>query len=187
MTQKKKLYKGVSCAVWGCLFLHVDITVGTINLTPEFAAYLLFLVSISCLQEEVRDFVLLRPLGILLAAWTFLQSASVSLGIEFTSQWQAIPLIMKVVKLYFDFQLITDFAILAAQYQPTKSNIAHRLRRWRNVQTVLETVLSISILGWSSKAVWEYWHFIPVLLGVVTSLSLMAALIDLKGVFDEDA
>ena len=69
MTDRKTLYRGASHAAWGYFFLYLDINLGTLNILPDWAAYLLFLSAIGKLQGERRDLALLRPLGILLALW----------------------------------------------------------------------------------------------------------------------
>ena len=69
MTDRETLYRGASHAAWGYFFLYIDINLGTLNILPDWAAYLLFLSAIRKLQGERRDLALLRPLGILLAVW----------------------------------------------------------------------------------------------------------------------
>ena len=63
------LYRGVSHAAWGYLFLYLDVNLGTVSILPAFVGYLLFWSAISALEGEVRDLSLLRPLCALLGAW----------------------------------------------------------------------------------------------------------------------
>ena len=36
MTDRSSLYKGLSCAAWGYLFLCLDINLGTVSILPGF-------------------------------------------------------------------------------------------------------------------------------------------------------
>ena len=49
------LYRGVSHAAWGYLFLYLDVNLGTVSILPAFVGYLLFWSAISALEGEVRD------------------------------------------------------------------------------------------------------------------------------------
>lgn len=55
------LYRGVSHAAWGYLFLYLDVNLGTVSILPAFVGYLLFWSAISALEGEVRDLSLSRP------------------------------------------------------------------------------------------------------------------------------
>ena len=80
MTDRETLYTGAGRAAWGYFFLYLDINLGSLNILPDWGAYLLFLSAIRLLAGERRDLSLLRPLGILLAAWNGADWALTLLG-----------------------------------------------------------------------------------------------------------
>ncbi len=181
MNEKTRLYTGVSRAAWGCVFLYFSINIGPVDLLPQFAAYLLFVSSIQLLQQENRDFGLLKPLGILLGAWNLLSWGFECLGLSLRTHMAALPLIENVISIYFSFQLFTNLATLADKYQYTEDILARRIRKWRTVQTVLATVLVLPLDRWTGDSEWGY--RIEILLTVVsavTCIALMSALFVLR-------
>ena len=67
---RESLYRALSNGAWGYLFLNFDLNVGTVSVTPRFVGWLLFVAAIRDLSPERRDLALLRPLALLLAAWS---------------------------------------------------------------------------------------------------------------------
>lgn len=182
MTQRQTLYAGVSWAVWGYFFLYFHIRLGNLNLLPEFAAYWFFLSAIRLLEGERRDLSLLRPLGMLLAAWNGLIWVAELLGVDV--QFPVVEIVMSVVQMYFHFQMMTDFAALAQRYQSSGQELDQRLLRWRTLQTLLLT--AATVLLYLRERLSEEWNLVMVLLSaayVLAGICLMAALFSLRRCF----
>lgn len=145
-TNRDKLYDGVSHAAWSYFFLYLDINLGAINVLPDFACYLLLWSAISCLEGEERDLSLLRPLCVLLGVWAGADWVFTLLGGTLDGQFLPVDLLISVAGIYFHFQLFTDFARLAARYQPEGLGLDRRLLRLRTIHTLILTAFSIQ--GW---------------------------------------
>ena len=188
MTDRKTLYRGASHAAWGYFFLYLDINLGTLNILPDWAAYLLFLSAIGKLQGERRDLALLRPLGILLALWNGADWGLALFGGSVTDRLPPVDLVISVVQLYFHFQFLTDCAGLAAAYQSPGKGVDARLLRWRTLQTVLLTAaicLTYLPLDWEGAGAVALTLLAVVC--VIAGLCIMAALFALRRLFREDA
>lgn len=188
MTDRETLYRGASHAAWGYFFLYLDINLGTLNILPDWAAYLLFLSAIGKLQGERRDLALLRPLGILLAVWNGADWLAVLGGGSVTGHLPPVDLVISVVQLYFHFQFLTDCAGLAAAYQSPGKGVDARLLRWRTLQTVLLTAavcLTYLPLDWEGAGAVALTLLAVVC--VIAGLCIMAALFALRRLFREDA
>lgn len=184
MTDRETLYKGVSCAAWGYLFLYLDINLGTVSILPRFVGWLLFLSAVKHLSSQRRDLALLRPLGILLAVWNGADWLASWAGTTLDGRFPALDLIVGAASLYFHFQFLTDCAALAAQYQPPDGELDRRLLRWRTVQTLLITAVTllscpVEFFG----GIWEYAAILLAVAGVFVALCLMAALFSLRKLF----
>ena len=186
MTDRETLYSGLSNAAWGYFFLHVNVALGTINILPAFVGYLLLLSAIKKLSGERRDLALLRPLGVLLAAWNLADWLFACLGGELTGWFVPLDLLAAVARLYFHFQFLTDMAALAEAYQPEDVLIAQRLRKYRTAYIVLCTATSIFLhLPIGNEDVWTYvaLGLLVVMLAVV--LLIMGELFALRRLFRE--
>lgn len=184
MTDHQTLYTGVSRAAWGYFFLYFNINLGRVSILPSFVAFLLFLSSISLLKEERRDLVLLRPFGILLAVWHCAEWSLSWVGGTLDGRFEILGLLIGLASLYFHFQLFTDFAALAAKYQQPDDNLDRRLLRWRTIQTVLLTVMTLMAYPaqWFSDW-WDYVVMAMVVVYLIAGLCLMMALFALRKLF----
>lgn len=146
MTDRSSLYKGLSCAAWGYLFLNLDFNLGNVSILPRFAGWLLFLRAIDELEEERRDLALLRPLGVLLALWTGADWLASWAGRDVDGHLPPLDLVVAVAQLYFLFQFLTDMAALARAYcrEPEAADLSRRILRCRTVQTVLVTAIALA-------------------------------------------
>ncbi len=142
MTDRKTLYDGASYAAWGYLLYYFDINLGTVSILPRFVGFLLLLDAAKAWKEERRDLGLLRPLGLLLAAWY---------GADWLLSWRGgtvggkslfLELLVSAANLYFHFQFLTDAAALAAKYQPPEGTLDRDILRLRTAQTVLITAIA---------------------------------------------
>lgn len=142
----ERLYRGVSHAAWAYFFLYFDINLGSLNILPDFVCYLLLWSAIGCLEEEERDLALLRPLCVLLGVWAGADWVLTLLGGTLDARFLPMDLLISVAAIYFHFQLFTDFARLAARYQPQGEELDGRLLRLRTVHTLLLT--AVAVLGY---------------------------------------
>ena len=129
MTDRENLYQAFSHAAWGYFFLTVDFNLGTVSISPKFVGYLLFLSAIGKLKEERRDLVLLRPLCILLGAWSFLNWGASWLGGKIDGRVIFLDLLVAAAGLYFQYQFLTDLAVLAETCQAEEDRLDVRLLR----------------------------------------------------------
>lgn len=142
----EKLYRGVSHAAWAYFFLYFNVNLGSLNILPDFVCYLLLWSAIGCLEEEERDLALLRPLCVLLGVWSGADWVLTLLGGTLDGRFLPMDLLISVAAIYFHFQLFTDFAHLAARYQPQGEELDGRLLRLRTVHTLLLT--AVAVLGY---------------------------------------
>ena len=138
MEQQATIQQAVKKVAWGYVLLHLSFNFNTIDVLPDWLAYILFLRSLPVLQETERTFSLLRPLAVLLALWQgFLWTLS-CFGLQL--DLQIMSLAASVVSLYFHFQLITDLALLAHRYHCMEER---KLLHLRTVRTILYTILTL--------------------------------------------
>lgn len=187
MTHRQTMYDALSKAAWAYFFLYFDINLGSVSILPSFAGFLLFLSAIQQLKEEQRDLELLRPLGILLAAWHFGNWLASWLGTTLDGRFPVVELIISLASVYFHFQLITDCAALAGKYQQPDQDIDKRLLKWRTRQTVLLTAMALAIYPLEYLPRWQEPVLIAMALaGFVTSLCIMFTLFDVRRIFRAD-
>lgn len=186
MTDRETLYKGTSYAAWGYLFLYLDINLGTVSILPRFVGYILFFLAIERLSAQRRDLSLLRPLCILLIVWNIADWLASWAGADLDGRFPALDLIVGAASLYFQFQFLTDCAALAAEYQQPDRELDRRLLRWRTVQTLLIT--AVTLLRYPAEFFGDVWGYAAMALaaaGVFVALCLMAALFALRKLFRE--
>ncbi len=146
MTSLDRLCRGISRAAWGFLFLYLDININEVSITPAFLGYILIVLALADLKEEVPELGLLRTLGIILAVLEFFNWVTKSFGMEFGVSLDVIDVLSSVVSLYFNFQFLTNIATIASKYLTESSGIPAKLILYRNIQVVTvaaETVLSM--------------------------------------------
>lgn len=125
---------------WGYVLLHVNFHLGTLNLLPNWLGYVLILSALPILWECRPSALLLRPLGILLAAWEGLLWGAALFGLPFEST--VLSLIAAAVSLYFHFQLLTDLAGLAERFGCPERR---KILRLRTVKTLLTSAFSLPV------------------------------------------
>lgn len=185
-TDRETLYRGASHAAWGYFFLYLDINLGSLNILPDWAAYALFLSAVGKLQGERRDLALLRPLGLLLAVWNGADWFFTLFGGSVSGHLPPLDLVIGVIQMYFHFQLLTDCAALAADWEAAGETVDRRILRWRTIQTVIQTgVMCLSYL----PAEWETAVMTTmtamVLVYLAAGLGTMLALFALRRLFRE--
>lgn len=181
MTDHHKLYTGISRVAWGYFFLYIDININAVSLLPSFVGYLLFLSAVNHLKEEERELSLLRTLGIILALWHGASWLAGWFSFDLGGVWQFADILVSLVNLYFHFQLLTNLASIAAKYQPEGYNLDSKLLRYRTIQTVILT--AITVISHLHPWLMEIWIFISVIMAIVyviIGICLMKALFDLR-------
>ena len=181
MTDYRKLYDGISKAAWGYFFIYFNININTVSILPSFVGYLLFLSAINYLKDEERELGLLHTLGVILALWHGAEWVMSWLGVSLDGAWQFIYIIISLVNLYFHFQLLTNLASIATKYQPEGYEQDAKLLRYRTLQTVMLTAITIvtELHPWLSDA-WIYISIVMLIVYLIAGICLMKALFDLR-------
>ena len=138
--EREKLAEAVKSIAWGYVLLHVNINLGSLNILPNWAGYVMMLGAIAVLGEVVPSALLLRPLGQLLATWEGICWGLTLLGSSFDST--ILSVIATVASLYFHFQLLTNLSELAEQFGCPETQ---KILRSRTVRSLLITVLALPI------------------------------------------
>ncbi len=185
---RESLYRALSNGAWGYLFLNFDLNIGTVSVTPRFVGWLLFVAAIRDLSPERRDLALLRPLALLLAAWS---------GADWLLSWVHgsvgghilfLDLLMAAAAIYFHFQFLTDLAALAQLRQPEGGSLDRRLRRRRTVYILLTTGVSV-LMHLSGERYAGFQGYAALGLSaaaLITALCIMAGVFELRGLFREE-
>ena len=185
---RESLYRALSNGAWGYLFLNFDLNVGTVSVTPRFVGWLLFVAAIRDLSPERRDLALLRPLALLLAAWS---------GADWLLSWVPgsvgghilfLDLLVAAAAIYFHFQFLTDLAALAQLRQPEGGSLDRRLRRRRTVYILLTTGVSV-LMHLSGERYAGFQGYAALGLSaaaLITALCIMAGVFELRGLFREE-
>lgn len=182
MTDYQKLYDGISKAAWGYFFIYFDINIATVSILPSFIGYLLFLTAINYLKDEERELSLLHILGIIMAVWHGAKWLASWFIFDIDGIWQFIDIIISLVNLYFHFQLLTNFASIAAKHQPDGYELDAKLLRYRTLQTVMLTAIMIvtHLFIWLDE-IWVYSISVLMLIVyLIAGICLMKVLFDLR-------
>lgn len=143
MTDKDKLIHGFDRVAWGYFFLYFDINFGTVSGLPDFVGFILFLSAIKLLHAEERELILLKPLGIFLLIWEATDWIMSFWGGDLDELSIFFHLLFTLANLYFQFQLITNLASIASQYQPIEANYDAKLLTCRSMQTIIITGIAV--------------------------------------------
>ena len=180
MKQTDTIKKGITAAAFGCLLQHLQFTINSIDLLPNFLAYLLYLLAIHHLKEENREFGLLVPLGTLLVGWNLAQWLLKLFGILMEGKLPVLETMFAAVNLYFCFQFCTDIAQLAKRYQSEEQHLDQSICRCRTILTVTSTIFALP-LGLLFREDWAPWILTPVLLaGLGAAVTLTVRLFSLR-------
>lgn len=189
MTDRSTLYRGLSHAAWGWLFLILDFNLGNVSVLPRFVGWLLFLSAIEALKEARRDLALLRPLAAALALWNAGDWLLSWGGGDLDGRLPPLDLLVAVMGIYFHFQFLTDLAAIAeTAREPDGPHLARELRRLRSVETVLVTALSFT--GYLPRALEGFGNGLTLVLGVIYALAgmwLMLSFFSLRKLYEPAA
>ena len=114
--------------------LCLDINLGSINILPDWLGYGMILSALEALSEEEPSAALLRPLGYTLIGWSLAEWCAKLIG--HTINGYGVVYLVVVVQLYFQFQLLTNMAAIAAKYV---SQFEQKILRLRTVMTLMVT------------------------------------------------
>lgn len=187
MTDREKLWSGVSNAAWGYFFLNFNINLGTLNILPAFVGWFLFQTAIEKLSGERQELKLLRPLCGLLALWNLADWVLTIFG-GGVGGLQIINLLAAVSGLYFHFQFLTDLSALADTYQKEGGDLDYRLQRRRTVYVVLTTAADL-LICLPLERMWAGWTWLTYgagLLCLVEAVIIMFNLFELRKCFDAE-
>ena len=141
MTDRARLSAAIQKTAWGYILMHVHFNLGTLDILPDWAGYVLILQALPVLAEQVPSAKLLRPLGVVLALWNGVQWLLDLLGAQ--TDLGGWTVIVTVLGLYFHFQLLTDLASLSEAFGCPETR---RILRLRTVRTVLMTAFQLPLV-----------------------------------------
>lgn len=170
MTDTQQLRSALTRIIWGYVFLYFDINLGTLNILPNWASYLLFFSAIGLLAKEVRDLPLLRPFCVLLGIAEGVNWMGVLLtGETVLSRFYLVYALVICISIYFNFQMLTDVAALVE----ARNIYAGALRAVRNGDAVLRAVTMLP-LPWQE---WKILSALVALANIVICLCMVGLLI----------
>ena len=178
MTDREKLYSGLSNAAWGYFFLTFDFNLNNVSVLPRFVGFYLLFSAIGKLSGERQNLNLLRPLCILLTGWSGLDWLLSWLGGGVEGHILFLDLLVTVVTLYFHFQFLTDMAALSECCQPEDDNLASRIRGHRTAFTLLITVFGL-MADLTPVLPWEWWAGMIGFGALITCIVALMIMLDL--------
>lgn len=142
MNERQQFCSAVKKIAWGYLFLYLNLNLGTLNILPNWFFYVLLLQAIPNLKTIVPSVSLLRPLAIILGIWEAIIWIYAACGGSIQAEgWAVIPIILR---LYLNFQLLTDLATISKQYSFDET--ANQILHLRTISTILVTVYNLPII-----------------------------------------
>lgn len=136
--ENEHLYKAIGAIAWGYIFLHFDINLGTIDILPGWIGIFLIVNAIKqTIRLEEPSAKLIMPLGILLCFDSFLTWISIFEMLSISFDMYIYEVFITIIELYFHFQLLTNLANIANQYNCKEET---KLLTLRTVRTILATV-----------------------------------------------
>lgn len=136
----------------GYLLIHLNFNLnlggGALDLLPDWLGFWMMANALPRLAVSQPSALLIRPLALLLTGWDGLEWAANALDVS-ADALPLLPLVMRVVSLYFHYQLLTNVADAVESRLPDRSGT---LRTLRTVQTLLLTVFSV-LSPWLADAV----------------------------------
>lgn len=159
--------------------LCFDINLGPINILPNWLGYWLIVKSLDAIAEEEPSAALLKSLGNLLIGWFAVTWVMKILGMNLRAslvQWVAY--LVAVEQLYFQFQLLTNIAAIAAKYVP---QFERRILELRTVMTLVVTGYTLL----SAFVVSEFVAAMVAIVQIVTAIWLFRTLLHMEDAMSE--
>lgn len=186
MSAHSDLYQGVSRIAWSYLFSLLNINLGTLNILPNWVAFVLLYGAVNLLADQEPELLLLKPFCILLGTWAAVQWVGQIFG--WSPSFYPLDLIIQVISLYFYFQLLTNLAHLAARYGGEA--LSGRILRLRTAQILLDTFTAVYLYVASGRTgisipgeALGLSLGILLVAGLILMISIMSALFKLRGCF----
>ncbi|MDO4552592.1 MAG: hypothetical protein Q4C22_03555 [Bacillota bacterium] len=110
-TELEQLADAAKTVALAYLVLQLDVNLGSLNILPNWLAYLLMVNVLPVLGKREPTALLLRPLGIFLGLWEGLLWVGALFSLDINVY--AFPVVAAAAGLYFHFQLLTNLAGLA--------------------------------------------------------------------------
>lgn len=151
----------------GYLFLYLNFNLnfgGTLDVLPDWLGMVFLLQSLPALACWQPAALLLQPLGLLLAGWEGLEWLTAIFQLDLAAL-PVLPLVVRVVSLYFHFQLLTNLADAVQPYHPEE---ADALRGRRTLNTLFLTAFALP-LPWEE---WQYAALVLLLCSVAVTFAL---------------
>lgn len=161
MEERKGLYSSLGKIAWGYVFIYLNFNLGSIDILPSWAGWLLICSALPGLARagEPSALLLNPPCG-LLAAWEAVTWLLTAVG-EPTELW-GLWLIAAVLTLYAHFQLFTNLASAAGRFGcPQRRS----LLTLRTVNVVFTTLLSLPLPF--DEGGWLIWPFLVLSLVII--------------------
>ena len=143
MTDLDRVSAQVRRVAWGYFFLFLDFNLNSISILPDFIGWILFWSAIQGLKEEQPKLALLEHFAVALGLWSVVGWLPLELP-----NWLDLPqLVLRLMELYFHFQLLTELAQLAGRYQEITARKDHAqcILRARTGTIVVQTVLVLIV------------------------------------------
>ena len=172
MTQNREhLPAALRQIAWGYVFLLLNITLGMMDILPNWVGMLLFYKSLPVLSQWQPSARLLSPLAVLLGGYEGVCWLLALIGV---SMPEIVSLLSAAVSLYFHYQLLTNLADLADDLGLRQGK---SLRVFRTINLLLTTCAALP-LPWARIPLAAY-----LLLGVtlVLLIGLLRNLFSLRG------
>lgn len=130
----KKLSDAIFKIAVAFIVLHADLSFGPVNVLGDWIGFAMILGTLETLAKEEPSAELLRPLGHFLVIWYLAVWVFGLIG--HTVKGYVFSVIVSVIRLYFQFQLLTDIAAIAEKYA---TRYAERILKLRSMMTVVLT------------------------------------------------
>ena len=136
----QNMHSAIRKIAWGFVLIHTHVYIGSLDLLPDWAGYLLFLAALPILGEREESAKLLIPLSKVIAAYSGICWISKGfLGKELSLE--IITIFASVLILYFHFQLLTNVANIAKKYNSEKEKMILHLRTANTILITFYTVI----------------------------------------------
>lgn len=201
MSERKKIYDSISKIAFAYILILIEILIGTVDVLPDFVGYIMIVDTFNYLKDESRTIMLLKPFGVILAVWSFINFIRRLLGINTISFpvntgysamiyiLHIINIMVIVINIYFTYQLSTEMSLLAENYHNEKLSKSFIMRR--NIFTVSQTVIFlinniIPVLHNIPDDIRNYIMIAPVIISFAVMILIVSALFSLRKEFKDE-
>lgn len=179
---EQNIAKGIGLIVWGYLVLafsfYINVNAFRVEFISDWLGYVLILMAIPLLKEKESSIGLLKNLGEILAGMAGILWVLDILGMETELyNFYIIELCAVIIAVYFHFQLLTNIASIALEYDQTSSE---RLLILRTVKVLLLT--SVAFIEYWMTSTWV--TMVVVIVSVVVEIWICIVLYGLKKKID---